>query len=157
MSVSLEDAPEGRYRWRHVNAPRDIRAVECSRIGSLPIVDGNLSVTVGCGSLSWEFRLTPYAGGDAVAADQLSLFAEDPSWWIISEARALPHRSIGETAQHVPFRLDGQSMEIRAGPARMPGVQDAPGFWLPGQAMHIDKGATRHFIDQRLSRNTSLG
>ena len=148
-SGTLEDAPEGRYRWRHVNASRDVRAVECSDIGSLPIVDGDFLVPVGCGSLSWEFRLTPYPDGDAVASEQLSLFAEDPAWWIISEGRALPRRFIDETAPDILFRLDSQSMEILAGPAQMPRIQDAPGFWLLGQVTHIDKGAIRHFVDQR--------
>ena len=97
-SASLEDAPEGRYGWRNDNASQDIRAVQCSRIGGLPISGGTFSVPVGCGVLGWKFRLTPYPGGGTVASDQLSLFAEDPSWWIISEGGALPHRSGAETA-----------------------------------------------------------
>lgn len=149
-SATLEDAPEGRYSWRNDNASQEIRAVQCSRIGGLPISDGTFSVPVGCGVLGWEFRLTPYPGGGTVASDQLSLFAEDPSWWIISEGGALPHRSGAETASDIVFRLDGRSMEIRAGPAQVPGFQTAPGFWLLGEATHVDKGAIRHFFDQRV-------
>ena len=147
-SVTLVGASEGAYGTRMgIKAP-GIRAVRCSQSGELPTGQGAISVAAGCGVLAWEFSLKPYPAAGVMASGQLSWYSEAPAWWIISEGDAILQAPGAGDAPRVSFFLDGRGMEIRAGPQRLPSLDQAPGFWLLGDAAHVDKGNVRHFFDR---------
>ena len=147
-SAKLEEASQGLYRTRTNIEAQKIRAVRCSESGDRTTSQGKLSVEAGCGALTWQFSLVPYPVQGVDASRQLSLFSEVPSWWIVSEGEAIFHPSDVGAASKLTFFLDGQPLEIRAGPRRLPKLHQAPGFWLLGAPVFVDKGNVRHFFDR---------
>ena len=130
-----------------IEAPA-FRAVRCSQSGELPTGRRTVSVASGCGALAWEFNLRPYPVEGVMASGQLSLYSQAPAWWIISEGDAILQAPGAREAPRVSFLLDGRGMEIRAGPQRLPSLHQAPGFWLLGDPVYVDKGNVRHFFDR---------
>ena len=146
--ATLEDASEGLYRTRmDVEAPR-IRTVRCPEGGGLPSGLATFSVGAGCGALAWEFNMRPYPAEGVLASGQLSWYSEAPRWWMISEGEVILRAPDVAEAPGVSFLLDGRPLEIRAGPRIMPGLHQAPGFWLLGDPVHVDRGNVRHFFDR---------
>ena len=125
-----------------------IRAVRCSQSGELRTGLGTISVDSGCGALAWEFNLQPYPAEGVMASGQLSWHSETPAWWIISEGDVILQAPGAGEAPRVSFLLDGRPLEIRAGPLRLPALNQAPGFWLLGHPVHVDRGSFRHFFDR---------
>ena len=125
-----------------------IRAVRCSQSGELRASQGTVSVDSGCGALGWEFNLHPYPAEGAMASGQLTWHSEAPAWWIISEGDVILQAPDAGEAPRVSFLLDGRPLEIRDGPRRLPALNQAPGFWLLGHPVHLDKGSVRHFFDR---------
>ncbi|MDE0455302.1 MAG: hypothetical protein OXJ63_08355 [Gammaproteobacteria bacterium] len=147
-SATLEDASEGLYRTRMDVEKPGIRAVRCSQSGELRTGLGTISVDSGCGALAWEFNLQPYPAEGVMASGQLSWHSETPAWWIISEGDVILQAPGAGEAPRVSFLLDGRPLEIRAGPLRLPALNQAPGFWLLGHPVHVDRGSFRHFFDR---------
>ena len=147
-SATLEEASPGLYGTRSDIQAQTIRAVRCSQSGDLSTSQGKVSVEAGCGSLTWQFSLTPYPVQGVVASRQLSWYSEVASWWLISEGTAILQASDVGAASNITFLLDGQPLEIRAGPRRLPKLHQGPGFWLLGDPVYVDKGNVRHFFDQ---------
>lgn len=125
-----------------------IRAVRCSQSGVLRTGQGTISVDSGCGALAWEFNLQPYPAEGVMASGQFSWRSETPAWWIISEGDVILQAPGAGDAPRVSFLLDGRPLEIRAGPRRLPALNHAPGFWLLGNPVHVDRGSFRHFFDR---------
>ena len=125
-----------------------MQAVRCSEGGELPVVTGQVVVPKNCGALAWEFNLQPYPAEGVMASGQLSWHSETPAWWIISEGDVILRAHDAGEAPRVSFHLDGRPLEIRAGPRRLPALHQAPGFWLLGHPVHVDKGSVRHFFDR---------
>ena len=147
-SATLEDASQGLYRRRSDIEAQKIRAVRCSGSGDLSTSQGTVSVDAGCGALTWQFSLAPYPVQGVVASRQLSWFSEIDSWWLVSEGTTILQASDAGAAWNIRFLLDGQPLEIRAGPARVPKLHQGPAFWLLGDPIHVDKGNVRHFFDR---------
>ena len=147
-SATLDEAPPGLYGTRSGIEAEEIRAVRCSDSGNLSTSKGKVSVGAGCGTLTWQFSLAPYPVQGEVASRQLSWFSEVASWWLVSEGNAILQASDAGAASDIRFLLDGQPLETRAGPRRVPKLHQAPGFWLLGDPIHLDKGNVRHFFDR---------
>ena len=147
-SATLEGAPEGLYGMRMAAEEPRIRTVRCSQSGQLITSQGLISVDTGCGALAWEFTLKPYPVEGVMASGQLSWYSEAPAWWIISEGDVILQAPEAGEAPLVSFFLDDRPVEVQAGPQRLPGLHQAPGFWLLGDAAHVDKGNVRHFFDR---------
>lgn len=147
-SATLQGAPEGLYGTRMAAEEPGIRTVRCSQSGQLITSQGPISVDSGCGALAWEFTLKPYPVEGVMASGQLSWYSEAPAWWIVSEGDVILQAPEAGEAPLVSFFLDDRPVEVQAGPQRLPGLHQAPGFWLLGDAAHVDKGNVRHFFDR---------
>ena len=147
-SATLHEAPTGLYGTRNDAGGQNIQATRCSERGALEATKGVVSVVDGCGVLSWQFGLAPYPERGAVSSEQLSWFAEDGSWWVVSEGSSILRRLSGAVARHISFSVDGHPLIIRAGPHQLPEFHEAPGFWLLGDPASLDLDTARHFFDK---------
>ena len=143
--ASLTDPVSGDWRTRSTAAmawPYDVR---CEDGSAPPIRNGAFHVAPDCGVLRWRFGVQPYpANGDMASSQQA--WSQDAAWWLITEGSGIL-RNAGHPAPRVQFRLDGGVLTPLAGPSHLPGLHQAPGFWLLGQATHVNKGGMHHFFD----------
>lgn len=146
-SATLQQAKEGLYGVRNRKEKENVRAVRCSEGGKLSAVNGQVEVRKGCGDLTWEFGLARYPVEGMVASRQSSLFSKAPTWWMLSEEDAILNAS--GASSEISFFLDGQPADIQAGSPLLPGLHQAPGFWLLGTPVYVDRGNVRHFFDRR--------
>ncbi|MCY3941818.1 MAG: hypothetical protein OXG29_12160 [Gammaproteobacteria bacterium] len=146
--ATLQEASEGLYGVRSGMAAENLQGVRCSEGGELSAVEGRVVVPRNCGDLNWEFHLKPYPVEGVMASGQLSWYSDAPNRWIISEGDVILQGPGMGAATGVSFFLDGRPLEIRAGPRRLPALNQAPGFWLLGHPVHVDKGSIRHFFDR---------
>ena len=147
-SAEFGNAMDGVYRRRNHDATQRFRAVQCSESGELTGSNGKFAVRAGCGDLKWQFKLSPYPVEGAVASRQSSWFSSAHSWWLVSEGTAMLHPPGEGQSRRISFLVDGEPLEIHAGPRQLPELHHAPGFWLLGKPAFIDKGQVRHFFDR---------
>ena len=143
--VSLVNPVPGLYRTRSnptVEWPRDVR---CDHGGGPSISNGVAEVKPDCGVLRWRLYIEPFPANGTMASDQLAW--SDAAWWLITERAGFLRNATDHPAPTVQSRRDGRALAPLAGPSRLPGLEAAPGFWLLGDAPHLDKGAIRHFFD----------
>lgn len=147
VEASLAKPAAGGYSTRNGGTERPA-GVRCDRASALRLADG-VQVASGCGTLRWRLNAGPYPTKGIMASEQGMYYAEDSSWWLVTEGAGILRMASDHAAlPRVRFRLNGRRVAPLAGPNRLPGLDQPPGFWLLGRAPRVDIGPFRHFFDR---------
>ncbi len=147
--ATLVSPPAGEYGTRSALGHAHLSDIHCTagmdvvRRGALVVVP------VGCGTLRWSFMVRTHHSATEYVPPGLTAWRGDAgSWWLVREESFLRWlRPGGAGLANIAFFLDGVPIAVRAGPSALPLVREAPGMWLLGDAVFVDRGDVRHFVD----------
>ena len=146
--ATYEGARIGDYGIRgNTAALQGIWDIECSEGDGLESHSRHVSIIGTCGTLSWQLGIASYPEGGALAFQQQNWHSEQGPWWLVSESSSILRPLEDEARSEISFFFEGNPVEVRAGPNRLPAWHQPPGFWLLGDPAFIDMDSVRHFFD----------
>ncbi len=146
VEASMADPAAGSYGTRTgTEWPSEIR---CDRPDALRSGEGVVQVVSDCGALRWRLSAGSYPTKGIMASDQGAYYAENSSWWLITETAGILRRTGNHAMPRVRLQLNGATVAPLAGPDRLPSLDRAPAFLLLGTVPRVDVGTCRHFFDQ---------